>query len=207
MKIDLHTHTSLGSGCSVITPRELMVEAIRVGLDGLVITEHDNFGSAEVCRRIGQELGLAVFVGIECWTHDGHVLAFGVQPPYFADGGPVSLKLAVQWIREQNGAAVIAHPFRIDGISPGARLEQLTESFDAVEVVNSHNDPAENEPAIALCQRLGLVAVAGSDTHSFGSVGRAYTQFEATIDSDAALAEAIRAGACTPVGLTDGVCG
>ncbi len=40
MKIDLHVHASERSDCSIAGERELIEDAIRFGLDGLVFTDH-----------------------------------------------------------------------------------------------------------------------------------------------------------------------
>ena len=196
MKIDLHNHTSPASSCSIITPEDLLAEAKAAGLDGIGITDHDSFAGLEAVRRIGRRLGLAVFVGIECSTDGGHVLAFGVRPPYLAEFGPQPLDEVIDWIHSQGGVAVIAHPFRNDGVSPGAGLARMDGMFDAIEVVNAHNRIGENEPAIAIQQRLGLPAVAGSDAHGPDTVGKAYTIFDEPVDDETALADAIRRGAC-----------
>jgi len=45
MRFDLHTHTNRYSGCARATPQEMMEGAIRQGLDGVVITEHDTIWS------------------------------------------------------------------------------------------------------------------------------------------------------------------
>ncbi len=197
MKIDLHNHTSPASSCSGISPEDLLREAVAAGLDGIAITEHGNFNSAGAVRRIAARLGLRVFVGIECATDGGHVLAFGVQPPYPAKPRPMPLATTIDWIHSQGGVAVIAHPFRAFGeFSPRDRLASIADAFDAMEVVNAHNSPDENEAALAAQRQLGLVAVAGSDTHEPGRVGQAFTVFDDDIADEAALADAIRRGAC-----------
>ena len=41
MILDLHIHTSWHSADSNLSPIELICEAKRLGLDGVVVTEHD----------------------------------------------------------------------------------------------------------------------------------------------------------------------
>ena len=41
MLIDLHVHTTAYSGCAKSTPHEMLERATEIGLDAIVITEHN----------------------------------------------------------------------------------------------------------------------------------------------------------------------
>ena len=43
MLIDIHTHTYPVSDDSLLSPEELIMQAKKVGLDGVCITDHDGF--------------------------------------------------------------------------------------------------------------------------------------------------------------------
>ncbi len=47
MIIDLHTHTYPRSGDSLLNPDVLIQEAKKLGLDGICLTEHDEFWDVE----------------------------------------------------------------------------------------------------------------------------------------------------------------
>ncbi|MBF6631914.1 MAG: PHP domain-containing protein [Comamonas sp.] len=95
---------------------------------------------------------------------------------YLVEGKPgyvpqrwASLKEAVQWIRESQGVAVIAHPARYN-LSPNEE-HALFSSFkdyggQAVEVVTGSHAPHEYAVYAAVAKSFGLAASRGSDFHS-----------------------------------------
>ncbi len=74
--IDLHTHTDESDG--TLTPKELLAEAARVGLEALAITDHDTFAGYDEAAAIGS--GMDLVCGIELSTrHEGrpvHLLGY-----------------------------------------------------------------------------------------------------------------------------------
>jgi predicted metal-dependent phosphoesterase TrpH len=82
--IDLHTHTDSSDGTS--TPAELVAEAVRVGLSGLAITDHDTFAGYDAAVPHAAAANLELICGIELSTrYQGtsvHLLGyFPVTPP------------------------------------------------------------------------------------------------------------------------------
>jgi predicted metal-dependent phosphoesterase TrpH len=82
--IDLHTHTDRSDGTS--TPAELIAEAVRVGLAGLAITDHDTFAGYDAAVPHATAANLELICGIELSTrYQGgsvHLLGyFPVTPP------------------------------------------------------------------------------------------------------------------------------
>ena len=69
--------------------------------------------------------------------------------------------------------------------------------MDAVEVLNCKVTDRENELARGVADRLGLLAVAGSDAHRLDEVGQCLTILERTIRSERELVEELRAGRFT----------
>ena len=83
MKFDLHMHTSRHSPDSEMDPLVLIRRAQEIGLDGVVITEHDwlwTEAELEVLRSLAP--GLVVLAGIEVSAREGHFLVYGVQDPF-----------------------------------------------------------------------------------------------------------------------------
>jgi predicted metal-dependent phosphoesterase TrpH len=64
--IDLHSHTSESDG--TYSPRELVDEARKIGLEALAITDHDTFAGYDAAKPIAQEAGLDLVCGIELST-------------------------------------------------------------------------------------------------------------------------------------------
>ena len=82
--IDLHSHTDRSDG--TFTPAELIAEAVRVGLTGLAITDHDTFAGYDAAVPHAAAANLELICGIELSTrYQGasvHLLGyFPVTPP------------------------------------------------------------------------------------------------------------------------------
>jgi 3',5'-nucleoside bisphosphate phosphatase len=82
--IDLHSHTDESDG--TFTPRELVAEAVRIGLHALAITDHDTMAGYNIAKPLAAEAGLELICGIELSTRFGggsvHLLGyFPCHPP------------------------------------------------------------------------------------------------------------------------------
>lgn len=79
--VDLHTHTVFSDG--VLTPEDLVEEAVWHGLSGIAITDHDTIGGVARAVAAGNERGLVVLSGVEmsCVWHDRevHLLGYGID--------------------------------------------------------------------------------------------------------------------------------
>ena len=80
MLIDLHAHTYPKSDDSFVSVDELVDAARQHGLDGICLTEHDDFWPMEAARDAQSSTrhpGVARIAEIN--TDAGHVLVFGLQ--------------------------------------------------------------------------------------------------------------------------------
>ena len=64
--VDLHTHTTESDGS--FTPEELMLEAKRVGLSAIAITDHDSISGIKKAAPLADELGIELIPGVELST-------------------------------------------------------------------------------------------------------------------------------------------
>jgi len=207
MLVDMHVHTSIGSPDSNLTPPRLLEVAHEVGLDGLVITEHDAPWDRERLERFRQESGLFVCSDREWETNFGHIIVLGLDSDVQGIERADELhRLA----RAQGGFMILAHPFRFfpshsnrlfgrqydPSALTAAELAQhpVFELVDAIEVLNYACTQKENELAQEAAQVLGKPAVAGSDAHTYMEVGRCVTIFQRTVGSEEELIEELRAG-------------
>src|SRR2546421_8454770 len=79
MKFDLHMHTRRYSPDSEIEPFDLVRRAREIGLDGIVITEHDRlWPEAELDELRAAAPGLVVLGGVEVTGRGGDLLCYGV---------------------------------------------------------------------------------------------------------------------------------
>ena len=192
MRFDLHTHTNRYSACGKASPEEMMAGAIEYGLDGIVITEHDTLWSQREIDQLQSAFPqLVILRGIEVNTAGGeHVLVYGITDPtlftkYMDEG------LLAEVIRENQGAAILAHPYRYsDTVSSGT----LTLPLHGIEAA-SHNIRAHMETSIyALAKDTDIPVAASSDAHWREAVGLYGVEFPYNITDEKQLAAAIKKG-------------
>ncbi len=181
ISVDLHVHSEGSYDAS--DPVELLLgQAQDIGLDAIVVTDHDSITESLRAARLAPEYGLIGIPGVEVSTAQGHLLAIGV------DERPASyqpLADTVAEVRELGGAAVVPHPFQ--RTRHGVRKRNIVDC-DAVEVYNSWLFTGyRNRRARTFAHARGYPGVAASDAHDAAYLGRAYTDIE--LDSDVPNAE------------------
>ncbi len=179
-QIELHAHTFPVSGCSQISPKDMVETYKKLRYDAVTITNHfmyqgneakekyiDSFmNDFEQTKRYGDELGLKVYLGAEIrfTENNNDYLVFGVDKKMLSEIYDL-LPLGIENFRKTyampNSAFIQAHPMR-DG------METVDPALlDGMEVYNLH--PGHNS-------KVGLASVyadennisiitAGSDFH------------------------------------------
>lgn len=170
VRIDPHVHSE--GSYDGHDPVELLLEqASEIGLDGIVITDHDVIEESLRAAELAPEYGLIGIPGVEVSTAHGHLLAIGVES-LPEPGRPFHRTVAE--VRELGGASIVPHPFQRS--RHGVRKRHLVDC-DAVEVYNSWLFTGyRNRRAEQFAARRGYPRVAASDAHSVATVGRAYTE-------------------------------
>ncbi len=170
LKIDPHVHSQASFDGK--EPVELILEhASDIGLDGVVITDHDEIDASLKAAELAEDYGLIGVPGVEVSTKAGHLLAIGVeQRP--EERKP--LRETIAEVREEGGAAVIPHPFQ--RTRHGVKKRKIRKP-DAIEIYNSWLFTGyRNRRAKTFAEKRDIPGVAASDAHSVGTVGRAYTE-------------------------------
>ena len=192
--VDPHVHSE--ESYDGHEPIELLLEqASEIGLDGIVVTDHDEIEESLRAAEIAPEYDLVGIPGVEVSTTAGHLLAIGV------DERPAPrqpLAETVERVRDDGGIAVVPHPFQ--RTRHGVRKRKLTDC-DAIEIFNSWLFTGyRNRRAKRFAERHDYPGVAASDAHSAGYLGRAYTELtipdvgsKAELDGDHVI-EAMRDG-------------
>lgn len=212
---DLHVHTVKGSSDSSLSPEDLVAEALRLGLDGVCLTEHSGWRDLQEFKAFAARQELVVVHALEVDTVYGHVLAFGVDAYGSGFSNVRELRRAVH---RAGGYLVTAHAFRnifnpppynrsIVFADPAAYPKTAAEALahpvfhmvDDVEVFNGANTERENGFALEVARSLGERGTGGSDAHSTEGIGSCITVFDGPIRSEADLLEALRARAYRPV--------
>ena len=82
-----------------------------------------------------------------------------------------NLRQVIQWVRDANGIAVLAHPLKYK--LTNSKLKRLLDSFiqaggQGIEVVSGRQLPQQTEYVSRLCEQKNLLASCGSDFHRPG---------------------------------------
>ena len=198
-RIDHHLHTSRHSPDSIIDPYVLIARAREVGLDAVVITEHDHQWEpdelAELSAR-AERLDVRVFSGAEISAREGHFLVYGL--PNLDDVPPgVHLATLLETVRRHGAAVVAAHPFRWDQDFEAIVARHGT-AFDALELVSNNVTPETRGKTERLLEKYPMAVSGSSDGHDVEAIGCYYSEFPGEITSMADFVAALKAGTGRP---------
>lgn len=200
MKIDLHNHT-VHSPDSSTTVGDCISSAIRAGMEGIAVTDHNTVRGSLEAEKLA-EGRLVILTGAEVSTLDGHLLCLGIREE-IPKGRPMAE--TIDTVLSLGGLAIPSHPFRI-GTGAGRHvLDSLNPA--AVECVNGRNMNSRNRKAIEYARSRGIGCTGGSDSHSPGEVGRAYTVIEGSGLTAAEVLEVLAKGESSAAGKGQGLGG
>lgn len=190
---DMHLHTSRHSEDGNINPYALLRHAERLGLTGVVITEHDYLWTeAELDELRAAAPRVLVLAGMEVTADEGHFLAYGVTDP-LRWGKGVKVKDLCEEVHRQGGAVIAAHPFRW-GQKFDEIVSQCRPALDGIELMSLNMDGTSRRLAHEIWQKHPWSGVGNSDAHELKDVGACFTQFPQPIRDIRDLVEALRAG-------------
>jgi len=219
---DLHIHTTRGSSDSSLTPEDLILEADRLGLRGLCLTEHSGPWDRHEFKRFASLHNVVLIRAMEVETDFGHMLAFGLDRYQAGFNKAAELRKAAT---AAGGFVITAHPFRglLSGGSRSRTLiyqsisDPLPESpedalehplfklADAVEVANGGTIDRENDFAMAVAGLLDMPVTGGSDAHSVHGLGKFLTEFHDEVKDEAEFLKALHSSQFRPMtGLRTG---
>jgi predicted metal-dependent phosphoesterase TrpH len=182
-RIDLHVHSKF-SGDNDSEPEELIIQALKMDLQGVAFTEHYSYEASEPIEALKEkyENRIRIFRGVEFSSAEGHCLIFGVNTD------KLSMKYSpvqelTRMVNEAGGVLIPSHPYR-----KGTSLEDLIQDVRgicAIEGYNGCNMHAYNAKAVEMAEVLNLPYTGGSDAHFPEEVGRCFTEFgdEVTYDN------------------------
>ena len=219
---DLHIHTTKGSSDSSLTPEDLILEADRLGLRGLCLTEHSGPWDRHEFKQFASLHNVVLIRAMEVETDYGHMLAFGMDRYQAGYNKAAELRKAAT---AAGGYVITAHPFR--GVLSGAGRSRaliyqsipdplpekpedaldhpVFKLADAVEVANGGTIDRENDFAMAVAGLLKLPVTGGSDAHSTHGLGKFLTEFADEVNTEAEFLKALHSKQFHPVtGLRTG---
>nr|WP_227739002.1 PHP domain-containing protein [Halorientalis pallida] len=170
VRVDIHCHTA-ASYDSQLLPERLLARAEAVGLDAVVVTDHDTVQGAHVATDLADDFDVTVIVGCEVSTAEGHLLALGVDE---APPPDEPLSRTAHRIRDAGGLAVVPHPFQRS--RHGASADAIEgvggiEVYNALTLVGLRNAQAER-----FAREHGYPMFGGSDAHRTTGLGLAATE-------------------------------
>ena len=175
IKLDLHIHSHY-SFDSLTKPPAIAEQALKKGLDGIAITDHNVF-KINWQKLKSEHPELIIIPGIEVGTTGvGDILCYFIKKE-ITSKDPFEV---IKQTHEQGGIAVLAHPFHHNRTLE-SYSDELMELLDAVETGNSHN-VVNYEKSIALASRYSKPCTGGSDAHFANEIGNGLTLVDISND-------------------------
>ena len=186
---ETHLHTSPLSACGRATVRENLEYYKSAGYAGVFLSDHfiDGNINKEICalpyeekieayfrvyeeaRPIAEELGIAVFSGIEMGYQGTDFLVYGIDKEWclaHTDMDKMQKSELLPLLMEDGALVIQAHPFREAKYIDHIRL--FPRCVHGVEVFNAGLGELANAMGAQYCQNYGLIPFAGSDNHAAG---------------------------------------
>jgi predicted metal-dependent phosphoesterase TrpH len=186
-KADLHIHSNHSDGLARI-PEIMDHVQHRTDLSVIAITDHNTMEGAYFAKSLEDMYDFEVVMGEEISSKAGHIIGLYIEDPIPAG---LSATETLARINEQDGIAIIPHPFSNRGVfgpfgrnAFGAALGEM--AFHALEVYNSipYLVWANRVAAKMFTGGQGIAATGGSDAHMLHGIGQGYTLFKGSTAED-----------------------
>lgn len=216
-KFEIHLHTNNCSACAISDPEEIIYAAVQKGYSGIVVTNHFYHGNTAIDRNLpwkdfmnsyindylelkefGKAAGITVFFGLEEGFAPGReMLIYGLEPQVFV-GSPefimMSAKEKSDFIHENGGLCVCAHPFRDRSYIPDPKTPPNPDLFDGIEGFNLFNQSEENEKAFIFALNNKKFVTSGGDIHLAKDFGGAGIGFDTPVTDYKTFIEKLKTG-------------
>jgi predicted metal-dependent phosphoesterase TrpH len=169
LRVEFHCHTN-ASIDSLISAQKLIDRCRKIGIDRVVVTDHNSIAGALRAKEIAPDL---IIIGEEIRTRKGELLAAFVKEEIPKDLAP---REAIERLRKQHAFISVSHPF--DTLRSGAwtydDLIDIVPFVDAIEIFNSRClFETFNAEAREFAERHSMAGTVGSDAHTLPEIGRA----------------------------------
>lgn len=208
-KIELHAHSKPASGCSDLSPDELVERCKNAGASGLVLTNHAVWWMKETAKEewctqyladyqatkdAGEKCGITVILGFEIHfkDSDNDYLVFGFEEDFIPTVYEWMDRTAKEFYDTFHGEDMLmiqAHPNRNN------MIEMERDCVDGYEVFNLH--PGHNSRVAftaRLHQKNGGVVTGGTDFHHRDHEGCLFTCFAEMPKDGKHLVRLLRSG-------------
>ncbi len=193
---DFHLHTSRYSGDSQMDPYKLIPQAVKAGLQGVVITEHHRVWPQDELDELVEAADVPGFIllsGFEYTSRRGDILIYGLNQDQCATFIPGKLEPAeaVARAHDLGAACLAAHPTR-QGLGFDERIIGLPVA--GLEVQSCNLNTSEQRLGFKLAEQLGKPMTASSDAHRVDDVGKYCTEMTVSITSIQSFVDALKQG-------------
>lgn len=200
MFIDTHMHEMTYSKDSFLKLDQMVRIAKDRGLGGICITDHDSMGLREYAAEYSERTGFPIFVGIEFFSLQGDIIAFGIDD-YPEERIPA--QEFIDLVKRQGGVCFAAHPFRNNNRGLEENL-RLVKGLDGLEVLNGSTSPEACVKAAAYARELNLFTLGSSDCHVPEKVGICATYFPEKVRTMEEFLAVFKKGEMKPAYYADG---
>ncbi|MFB0526576.1 MAG: PHP domain-containing protein [bacterium] len=167
--VDFHVHSSY-SFDSLMSPRKILREAKKKGLQGIAITDHNTIEGALEAQQLNEDPELMVIIGAELKTEVGEIIGIFLKNRIFSK----KIGEVVDEIHSQGGLVILSHPYKYKS---AIFLDKfILEKIDLIESFNSRCTVNQNRKARLLAESLNKPEVGGSDAHFLPEIGNAKTE-------------------------------
>ena len=168
MKYDLHIHSKYSSD-GVLKPEKIIKIAIKRGLNGIAITDHNTIKGGLKAKKY-ENKDFTVIVGSEISTERGEIIGLFLEEEVKSN----DIQEVISEIKEQNGSVIIPHPFDELRHSAFHPKEEDVKFIDCIEGLNSRCVFQKyNEKAVEFAMKHNLAITGGSDAHFANEIGNA----------------------------------
>ena len=194
MLIDMHLHERTYSPDSIQSLQDMVETAKSRGLDAICITDHDSMGLRQKAADYSRETGFPIFVGVEFWSLQGDIIAFGI------DSIPterIDAQKFVNFVKDRGGVCFACHPFRNNNRGLGDHLNQI-KGLTGIEVLNGSTSYGANQLAAETCREMSLMPIGVSDAHHLEQLGKYATWLPNMVYSLEDFVEELKNGISKP---------
>ena len=154
----------------------------------------------EYAAEYSKKTGFPIFVGIEFFSLQGDIIAFGIEE--YPDER-ISAQDFIDLVKAQGGFCFAAHPFRNNNRGLEEKLRTV-KGLDGLEVLNGSTSVEACQKAARYAQELGLCTMGSSDCHVPEKVGVCATWFPEEVKTMEEFMQALKKGGMKPAYYEDG---
>lgn len=168
MKYDLHSHSKYSSD-GILDPKKIIKVAIKRGLDGIAITDHNTIKGGLDAKKYETD-DFKVIVGSEVMTNRGEIIGLFLSEEIKSK----QFYEVIDEIKDQNGIVIVPHPFDEMRSSSFNIEKEDIKCIDNIEILNSRClNEKYNHMANTFAKKNNLGVTGGSDAHFANEIGYA----------------------------------